>query len=110
MFGWLSTKEVDKFADAIVSEVLERFPRGQVDLSTKKSAERAMKTLERMYSSIAQFAARQRPNLYQKARFGNRIRWALKDAGYAEEFVAIVTHEFLKQLAVSSSARMRRRG
>ncbi len=108
MFGWFSTKDVDQFADVIVSQVLERFPDGEVDLSSKKSAERAMKTLERMYSSIAEFAARQRPNLYQKARFGNRIRWALKDAGYAEGFVAIVTHEFVKQLTFSASARRRR--
>lgn len=110
MFGWLSTKEVDQFADSIVAQVLERFPGGEVDLSTKKAAERAMKTLERMYSGIAQFAARQRPNLYQKARFGNRIRWALRDAGYADAFIAIVTHEFVKQLTVSASSRARRAG
>jgi hypothetical protein len=110
MLRWFSTKEVDQLADAIVTEVLERFPEGAVDLSSKKSAERAMKTLERMYSSITQFAARQRPNLYQKARFGNRIRWGLKDAGYPDGFVAIVTHEFVRQLTVSGSARTNRTG
>jgi nucleoside diphosphate kinase len=103
MFGWFSTKEVDQLADSIVGEVLERFPQSGVDVSTKKAAEKAMKTLERMYSSISEFAVRQRPNLYQKARFGNRIKWALKDAGYSDAFIDIVTHEFLKQLALSSA-------
>jgi hypothetical protein len=107
MFAWFSTKDVDQLADSMVGEVRERFPGGEVDLSTKKSTERALKTLERMYSQITEFAVRRRPNLYQKARFGNRLRWALKDAGYGEAFVAIVTHEFVKQMTVSASARAR---
>jgi nucleoside diphosphate kinase len=102
MFGWFSTKEVDQLADSIVGEVLERFPQSGVDVSTKKAVEKAMKTLERMYSSISEFALRQRPNLYQKARFGNRIKWGLKDAGYSDAFIDIVTHEFLKQLALAA--------
>ena len=51
---------------------------------------------------------RRRPNLYQKARFGNRIKWALKDAGYPEPFIDVTTHAFLKQFALSASARKRR--
>ncbi|HUQ75024.1 MAG TPA: hypothetical protein VM183_09880 [Burkholderiales bacterium] len=106
---WFATKEVDQFADAIVAELLERFPQSGVDVSTRKSAERAMKSLEKMFSSISEFAAQRRPNLYQKARFGNRIKWALKDAGYSEAFIDIVTHEFLKQLALSAAALHKRR-
>ena len=105
---WFSTKAVDEFADTIVAELFERFPRGSVDLSTKKAAERAMRTLERMYSSIAAFAVQRRPNLYQKARFGNRIKWALKDADYPEPFIEIVTTEFVKQLTLT--ARSKRTG
>ena len=110
MLAWFSTKGVDQLADSLVAEVLERFPGGQVDLSTKKSTERAMKTLERMYAQITAFGASERPNLYQKARFGNRVRWALKDTGYPAGFIDIVTHEFVKQMALSASARARRAG
>ena len=102
---WFSTKAVDEFADSIVAEIIERFPSGSVDLSTKKAADRAMRTLERMYSSISAFAAQRRPNLYQKARFGNRIKWALKDARYPDAFIDIVTHEFVKQLTLTASSR-----
>jgi hypothetical protein len=105
--GWFATKEIDQFADSIVEELMKRFPQSGVDVSTRKSAERAMKNLEKMFSSISAFAAQRRPNLYQKARFGNRIKWALKDAGYPEPFIDVVTHEFLKQLALSAAARQR---
>jgi hypothetical protein len=107
---WFSTKAVDEFADSIVADVLERFPRGSVDLSTRKAAERAMRTLERMYSSISAFGIQNRPNLYQKARFGNRIKWALKDADYPDPFIEIVTTEFVKQLTITASARGKRAG
>jgi hypothetical protein len=86
----------------MVAELLKRFPQSGVDVSTRKSAERAMKNLEKMYSSIISFARENRPNIYQKARFGNRIKWALKDAGYPEPFIDVVTHEFVKQLTLST--------
>jgi hypothetical protein len=104
---WFSTKAVDELADSIIAEIIERFPSGSVDLSNKKAAERAMRTLERMYSSIGAFAIEHRPNLYQKARFGNRIKWGLKDARYPEPFIEIVTHEFVKQLTLTAAARKR---
>jgi len=47
--------------------------------------------------------------MYQKARFGNRIKWALKDAGYPGPFIDVVTHEFVKQLTLSTSRRARKR-
>ena len=109
LLGWFATKDVDALADSIVAELLNRFPQSGVDVSTRKSAERAMKTLEKMFSSISAFAVEHRPNLYQKARFGNRIKWGLKDAGYPEPFIDVVTHEFLKQLALSTSSRQKTR-
>jgi hypothetical protein len=106
--NWFSTKEVDALADAIVAELRERFPQAGTDLSTRKSAEKAMKALERMAGDITRFAAQRSPNVYQKARFGNRIKWALKDAGYPAPFIDVVTHEFVKQLTLSASRRGRK--
>lgn len=105
LLGWFATKEIDAFADSMVAELVQRFPQAGVDVSTRKSAERATKNLEKMYSSITAFAVERRPNIYQKARFGNRIKWALKDAGYPEPFVDVVTHEFVKYLTLSASQR-----
>lgn len=107
VLNWFSTKEVDALAESVITELCARFPPRGADVSTQRSAERAMKTLDRIYANIAVFTARRRPNLYQKARFGNRIKWALKDAGYPEPFIDVATHELLKHLALSASARQR---
>jgi hypothetical protein len=109
MVNWFSTKDVDALADSIIAELRERFPQGGSDLSTRKSAEKAMKALERMAGDVTRFAAQHRPNMYQKARFGNRIKWALKDAGYPVPFIDVVTHEFVKQLTLSASRHGRKR-
>ena len=105
LLDWFSTKHIDEFADSIVAELLRRFPQSGADLSTEKSAEKAMKTLDRIFSRISAFAAEHRPNLYQKACFGNRIEWALKEAGYPAPFVQAVTQKFLAYMAIASAAR-----
>ncbi len=109
MVNWFCTKEVDALADSLVAGLRDRFPEGGTDLSARKSAEKAMKALDRMAGDITRFAAQRRPNMYQKARFGNRIKWALKDAGYPAPFIDVVTHEFVKQLTLSASRRERKR-
>jgi len=60
---------------------------------------------DRIFSRISAFAAEHRPNLYQKACFGNRIQWALKEAGYPAPFVQVVTQKFLAYMAIASAAR-----
>ena len=105
MLSWFSRKHIDEFADSIVAELLQRFPQSGVDLSNTKSAEKAMKTLDRIFSRISAFAAERRPNLYQKACFGNRIRWALKEAGYPSPFVEVATKKFTEYMALTAGPR-----
>jgi len=105
---WFSTREVDAFADSVVADLRTRFPRDGVDVSDRKAAEKALTTIDRILTGITAFGTRHSPNLYQKARFGNRIKWALKDAGYPEPFVEVVTHEFLKRLAMPPAGSVRR--
>lgn len=104
LLDWFSRKHIDEFADSIVAELLQRFPQSGADLSTRKSAEKAMRTLDRIFSRIGAFAAERRPNLYQKACFGNRIKWALKEAGYPEPFVEVATQKFLTYMTLTSAA------
>ena len=105
LLDWFSRKHIDEFADSIVAELLRRFPQSGADLSTEKSAEKAMKTLDRIFARIGAFAAERRPNLYQKACFGNRIKWALKEAGYPEEFVDALTYELVTVVTLVSGRR-----
>jgi len=105
LLDWFSRKHIDEFADSIVAELRQQFPPAGVDLSTRKSAERAMRTLDRIFARISAFAAERRPNLYQKACFGNRIKWALKEASYPEPFVEVATDKLVAYITVASSSR-----
>lgn len=105
LLDWFSRKHIDEFADSIVAELLQRFPQSGTDLSTKKSAEKAMRTLDRIFVRISAFAAESRPNVYQKACFGNRIKWALKEAKYPEPFVEAATQKFVAYMAYAAAPR-----
>jgi hypothetical protein len=105
LLDWFSRKHIDEFADLIVADLRQQFPPAGVDLSTKKSAEKALRTLDRIFTRISAFAAERRPNLYQKACFGNRIKWALKEAGYPGPFVEAATDKLVAYMTVASAAR-----
>jgi len=105
LLDWFSRKHIDAFADAIVAELLQRFPQAGVDLTTAKSAEKALRTLDRIFTRISAFAAERRPNLYQKACFGNRIKWAWKEAGYPPSFVDVASEKLTTYMSLASNAR-----
>jgi len=105
LLGWFSRKHIDEFADSIIAELMQRFPQSGIELSTTKDAEKAMRTLDRIFSRISAFAAERRPNLYQRACFGNRIKWALKEAGYPPPFVDVATEKLTTYMSLASNAR-----
>ncbi len=105
LLDWFSRKHIDEFADSIVAELLRHFPQSDAEVSTKKSAEKAMRTLDRIFMRISAFAAERRPNVYQKACFGNRIKWALKDAKYPEPFVEVATQKFVAYMTYAAVPR-----
>jgi hypothetical protein len=102
LFAWFNTREVDEFADSVVAELLQRFPPSGVDLSTKKAVERLMKNVDRLMLRVSDFASGHELNLYKKARFGNRIRWGLREAQYPARFVEVMTYELVTQLTLAS--------
>lgn len=101
---WFDTKEVDEFADSIVAELLQRFPPTGVDLATRKAIDRVMKNVERIGARVADFGRERKLNVYKKARFGNRIKWSLKEAKYPDLFVDVMTQELVTQLTLASRA------
>src|ERR1700741_2360748 len=99
MLGWFNTKELDEFADSLVAELLERVPPSGGALSGVKGLDRVRRTFGATFTRIDAFARSQRLNVYKKAHFANRIRWALKEAGYPEDFCATMTQELLMHLS-----------
>lgn len=98
---WFETKEVDAFADSIVAELRERYPPSGVELPATKAIERLRKSFGRMFARIDDFARSNPLNLYKKARLGNRVKWALRDAGYQEEFIEVFTRELVMHVALA---------
>lgn len=104
LWEWFDVKEVDAFADSIVAELRERYPPSGVELPATKAFDRLRKSFARMFARIDTFARSGSLNLYKKARLGNRVRWALKEAGYPEEFVETFTRELVTHVALARKA------
>ena len=41
--------------------------------------------------------------MYQRARLGNRVKWALKEAGYPPEFVDALTYELVTVITIAGA-------
>jgi len=102
MLGWLDTKVVDAFADSVVADLRARFPPGGLEVQKKKDLRRVLKGVDRLLARVEEFGRSGRLNVYKKARFGNRVKWALKEAQYPEHFVEAMTHELVAQLTLAS--------
>jgi hypothetical protein len=103
--AWLDTTEVDAFADSVVADLQRRFPPTGVDLSTRKAVDRVMKSVDQVTLQVGDFARSRKLNLYKKARFGNRLKWALREARYPALFVDVMTHELVTALALAARQR-----
>ena len=106
--GWFNVKEVDEFADSIIADLVKRIPpariEAQVDATGKKAAEKLRKAHDAIFKRIEVFARTHGLNIYKKARLGNRIKWALKEAGYPSGFVDTLTVELLTVVTYASRA------
>jgi hypothetical protein len=103
--GWFDTKEVDSFAQALVAEVMKRMPVASIGTPAKKTRERISRMTDVLSDQVRNFALSHRLNVYKRARLGNRVKWALKDAGYPETFVDAFTYELVTLLAVARRPR-----
>ena len=103
--GWFDTKEVDGFAERLVAEVMQRMPVSSIGTTAKKSRERISRMTDVLSDQVRAFALSHRLNVYKRARLGNRVKWALKDAGYPETFVDAFTYEVVTLLAVARRPR-----
>jgi hypothetical protein len=102
MFGsWLNTKEVDEVADAIVADLVKRLPPSPGP-HTRKTADRLKRTHDVIFARLEQFARSKRLNIYKKARLANRVRWGLREAGYAPEFTDALSYELATVATLAS--------
>jgi hypothetical protein len=103
MLKWFDSREVDTFADWLVSELLKRYPPTGADSDPKKAANRLKKVHDSLFLRVEGFAREHALNLYTKARLGNRVKWAMRDAGYPPQFSETFTHEVVTVVSVVNS-------
>ena len=103
MFGWFDCKEVDAFADGVVGDLARRVPPSAIESPAKRTAERLYRTNDMIFTRAETFARTVRLNLYQKAHLGNRVKWALKEAGYPAEFVDQLTYELVTVITIAGA-------
>jgi len=104
MLKWLRTKEVDGFADSVVAELAKRVPLNMLRKEGGKADKRFSRMTDVISDQVRAFALKERPNVYQRARLGNRVKWALKDAGYPEPFVDAFTTELVTLVTVATKS------
>jgi hypothetical protein len=108
MFGdWFNCKEVDALVDAIVADLVKRFPPSEVDLPVEKAAKRLKGVHNEAFYRVENFARSKPLNLYKKAHLGNRFKWSLREAGYSGEFADALASEFITLATYASAARNR---
>jgi hypothetical protein len=104
MLKWFDTSEVDEFAKWLTAELLDRYPPSGLDVDAKKARQRFEKVHDSLVLRVQAFANEHRLNIYKRAQFGNRIKWALREAGYPIEFAETFTHEIVTIVSVVRSA------
>lgn len=105
LLNWFKSDDVDEFADSIVADLQRRFPPSGLDAGAKKAPERMQKTHQAIFARIEAFARSADLNLYRKARLGNRVKWALTEAGYTKPFVDAFTHELVTVVTLAAANR-----
>ena len=100
MLKWFDSKEVDKFADWVSSEIVKRYPPTGLDTDPKKATQRLQKVHQSLVFRVEAFARENKLNVYKRARLGNRIKWAMRDAGYPLQFSESFTHEVVTIISI----------
>jgi hypothetical protein len=108
VFSWFNTQKVDAFVDAEVADLARRVPPAKLQgggAAAKKAEDQLAKSHDVTLRHARDFVQREKPNLYQKARIANRMKWALREAGYPAAFVDEFAYALATVVAAASSQR-----
>lgn len=105
MIGWFDCSAVNEFADKAVADFVKRVPPGALAAPADNTAKRLKSTNDMIFARAEAFARSQPLNIYKKARLGNRVKWALREAGYPVEFADALTHELVAVITLASGIR-----
>jgi hypothetical protein len=108
VFSWFNTSKVDAFVDAEVAYLTRRAPPASTAsgaANAKKVEEQLAKSHDLLLRHTMDFVQREKPNMYQKARIANRMKWALMEAKYPADFVDGLAFALAKVAAAAGAQR-----
>ena len=108
VFAWFNTQKVDAWVDAEVADLIRRVPPAKLENSgagAKKAEQQLAKAHDQLLRRSQEFVQREKPNLYQKARIANRVKWALLKANYPKSFVDELAYALASVVAAANSQR-----
>jgi hypothetical protein len=108
VFSWFNTSKVDSFVDAEVADLVKRVPPARLEgdgAGARKAGEQLAKGHDLLLRHAKDFVQREKPNLYQKARIANRMKWALLEARYPKSFVDEFAYALASVVAAANANR-----
>lgn len=102
LFKWLDTTKVDALAQRLVEQFQDRVPLAEFQTGGKKGETRLRQAHDDLLRQAKEFAAMEKLNLYKKSRLANRVKWALRDAGYPKVLADEVAYELAAVTALAA--------
>lgn len=97
--GLFSSNDVKVFAVQLAAEVGRRYsPAMEKGEDRKISAKGISNILEEVYQKAVDFKRDKKLGFIRTAKLGNSFRWELKELGYSESFVEVVTEGLIVYL------------
>ena len=102
--SWFDATEAKTFGETLAQMLIERTPEdGKVGKGRLTKKHEAM--LHQLERHVSKFRDEHKLNIYKKAQLGNRFKWTLKDKGYDDEYIDLVTSWLMVQLQPKATAR-----
>lgn len=97
LFGSASGKQVDEFARKLVEEVYRlRAPEGKSGPGQPGVSLRNLEQkVDALFETATAFRIEHKLGIYKKARLANTFRWEMKERGYDEGFIEMITEKLV---------------
>jgi hypothetical protein len=94
---WFDATEAERFGNTLAEFFIERIPL-QGEKGKSKSLDKQFGVVDKMLAQVEQFKARNKLNVYKKAKLAGAFKEKLNGAGYDSKLVDEVTLGIMKAL------------
>ena len=104
--SWPGLKELDELAKRICEDFAAKFPPSMQDDDKPQARKQLAVALLSVDQNIGGFlAAQPKPGVIKKAKCANEVKWGLKNLGFGEHLIAMVTDKVIYGLSRTPSGK-----